>query len=72
MTSFARFYNLQLNMYDVIGDVPNRLKKSEINIFLKIVCKHHNPIYCKKINKKFKFQLNMHFKMLLPWQNQTP
>ena len=31
MTSFARFYNLQLNMHDVIGDVTDRLKKSEIN-----------------------------------------
>ena len=51
MTSFAKFYNLQLNMYDVIGDVTDRLKKSDI--FPKtIVCKvakildpkHHNPI----------------------------
>ena len=29
MTSFARIYNLQLNMYDVISDVTDRLKKSD-------------------------------------------
>ena len=27
LTSFARFYNLSLNLYDVIGDVTDQLKK---------------------------------------------
>ena len=35
MTSFARFHNLPLNLYDVIGDVTDQLKKSEITFFLK-------------------------------------
>ena len=35
MTSFARFHNLTLNLYDVIGDVTDQLKKSEITFFLK-------------------------------------
>ena len=52
MKSFARFYNLRLNLYDVIGDVTDRLKKSEITIVFKVTKildpKHHNPIYCKK------------------------
>ena len=76
MTSFARFHNLALNLYDVIGDVTDQLK-----IFLKqkIVQGYQNTRsqasqsnLMKKINKKFKFQLNMPFKMLLPWQHQTP
>ena len=29
MTSFARFHNLPLNLYDVIGDVTDQLKKSD-------------------------------------------
>ena len=28
-----RFYNLHLNLYDVIGDVTDRPKKSEITFF---------------------------------------
>ena len=38
MTSFARFYNLHLNLYDVIGDITDRLKKSETTFFLKQKC----------------------------------
>ena len=80
MTSFTRFYNLQLNMYDVIGDVTDRLKKSEITFFLKQQCsrlpKYSIPSITIQINVKnkqeFKFQLNMPFKMLLSWQHQTP
>ena len=35
MTSLARFYNLHLNLYDVIGDVTDRPKKSEITFLSK-------------------------------------
>ena len=35
MTSFARFHNLPLNLYDVIGEITDQLKKSEITFFLK-------------------------------------
>ena len=35
MASFTRFYNMQLNMYDVIGDVTDQLKKYEITFLLK-------------------------------------
>ena len=53
ITSFARFHNLPLNLYDVIGDVTDQLKKSEIIVFLETIVfkvtkildpKHHNPI----------------------------
>ena len=53
MTSFTRLYNLHLNLYDVIGDLTDRLKKSNITFFLKIIVfkvtkilgpKHYNPI----------------------------
>ena len=35
MTSLARFYNFPLNLYDVIDDVTDQLKKSEISYYLK-------------------------------------
>ena len=35
MTLFTRFHNLPLNLYDVIGDVTDQVKKSEITFFLK-------------------------------------
>ena len=35
MTSFGRFYNLYLNLYDVIGDVTELLKISKITFFFK-------------------------------------
>ena len=35
MTLFAILHNLPLNLYNVIGDVKDRLKKSEITFFLK-------------------------------------
>ena len=35
MTSFARFHNLPLSLYIVIGDVADQLTKSEITFFLK-------------------------------------
>ena len=35
MTSLAGFYILYLDLYDVIGDVTDRLKLSEITFFLK-------------------------------------
>ena len=38
MTSFARFYNFHLNLYNVISDVTDRLKKSEIAYFSKQYC----------------------------------
>ena len=48
MMSFARFCNLPLNLYDVIGDITNPLKKFEITIVFKVTKildpKHHNPI----------------------------
>ena len=53
MTSLARFHNLPLNLYDVIGDVTDQLKKIWDNIFLETIVfevtkildpKHHNPI----------------------------
>ena len=31
MTSFARIYNLHLHLYDVIIDLTDRLKKSDIS-----------------------------------------
>ena len=54
MTSFARFYNLRLNMYDVIGDVPDRLKKSKITFFLKQVPKDSIPSITIQLNVKNK------------------
>ena len=69
MTSFARFHNLPLNFYDVIGDVTRATEKSEITFFLKQQCSRL-PKYL--INKKLKFQLNMFFKMLLPWKHPRP
>ena len=53
MTSFARFYNLPQNLYDIIGDVTDRLQKILDNIFLETIVfkvtkildpKHHNLI----------------------------
>ena len=35
MTSFAKFHNLPLDLYDVIGYVTDQLKKSEKTFFLK-------------------------------------
>ena len=48
-----RFYNMPLNLYDVIGDVTGRLQKSEITFFFETIVfkvtkildpKHHSPI----------------------------
>ena len=56
MTSFARFYNLHLSLYDVIGDVTNQLKKSEIIFLLKQWClrlpKYSIPIQFNVKNKQ--------------------
>ena len=61
MTSFARFHNLPLNLYDLIGDVTDQLKKSEINIFLETIVskvtkilhpKHHTSNIMQKIRQE--------------------
>ena len=53
MTSFARFYSLQLNIYDVISDVTDRLKKSD-NTFLKRLSKYSISSITIQFNVKTK------------------
>ena len=80
MKSLARFHNLPLNLYDVIGDVTDQLKKSGITFFLKQCSrlpKYSIPSFTSQFNVKIKLKqenlnLDMPFKMLLPWQHQSP
>ena len=82
MTSLARFYNFTINLYDVIDDVTDWLKNLKYYIFqnnsdqgyqnTRSQASRSNYIFIYKISKKLKFEQNMPFKMLLPWQQPTP
>ena len=69
MTSFARFDNLPLNLYDVIGDVTDQLKKSEIRFFLKQQCsrlpKYSVPSITIQFNVKNKQEIQISAKHAL-------
>ena len=69
MTSFARFHNLPLNLYDVIGDVTDQLKKSEITFFLKQKClrlpKYSIPSITIQFNVKNKQEIQISAKHVL-------
>ena len=69
MTSFARFHNLPLNLYDVIGDVTDQLKKSEITFFLKQQCsrlpKYSIPSITIQFNVKNKQEIQISAKHAL-------
>ena len=79
MTSFARFHNLPLNLYDVIGDATDQLKKSEITFFLKQQCsrlpKYSIPSITIQFNVKNKQEIQISAKHalrnVLPWQHQA-
>ena len=59
MKSLARFHNLPLNLYDVIGDVTDQLKKSGITFFLKQCSrlpKYSIPSFTSQFNVKIKLK----------------
>ena len=69
MTSFARFHNLPLNLYDVFDDVTDQLKKSEITFFLKQLCsrlpKYSIPSITIQFNVKNKQEIQISTKHAL-------
>ena len=69
MTTFAIFYILHLNLYDIIGDVADRLKKSEITFYLKQYCsrllKYSIPRITIQFNVKNKQEIQISAKHAL-------
>ena len=69
MTSFAKFHNLPLNLYDIIGDVTDQLKKAEITFFLKQQCsrlpKYSIPSITIQFNVKTKQEIQISAKHAL-------